>query len=496
MDEPSESDQIAATGVSGLDEVLRGGLPVHQMYFIQGDPGAGKTTLSFQFLLEGVRQGEKTMYVTLSASTRDLQRVARSHGWTLEGIDIHEQFHLITGSDTTIFRPAEIELAKTVSAILEEIDARQPDRVVIDSLAEIRLLSESALRYRRQLLALKEFFRERKITALVLDDLTVSRDSEIQGLAEGAIRLCATAPMYGATRRRLEVVKMRGVDFRGGFHDFTIERGGVTVFPRLAAVEHRTANDAGLIHSGIPEMDRLVGGGLERGTTTMIMGPAGVGKSSLSLQFATTAAAAGERITFFIFEEHRTVFLKRAASLGFDLPKLMEDGVVMVHQIDPAEMSTGEFAYAIRTSIEKDDSSMIIIDSLNGYFNAMPEEHFLTLHLHELLSYLADAGATSILIVSQHGALGHVSSPVDVSYLADAVILLRYYEVRGAFRRAISMLKKRTSEHEQSVRDYQLTSSGVRIGAVLEEFHGILSGMQSTDTPNPSLVDPRVEEAD
>lgn len=483
VDASVETDALASTGISGLDEVLRGGLPVHQMYFIQGEPGAGKTTLSFQFLLAGVREGEKTMYVTLSASRRDLQRVARSHGWKLDGIDIHEHFHLPSASETTIFRPAEIELAKTVTSILEEIDARKPDRVVIDSLAEIRLLSDSPLRYRRQLLTLKEFFREREITALVLDDLSVARDSQIQGLAEGAIRLCAASPMYGNTRRRLEVVKMRGIDFRGGFHDFTIEKGGVTVFPRLAAVEHEASKMKGVVRSGLPELDALVGGGLERGTTTMIMGPAGVGKSSLSLQFATSAAAAGERITFFIFEEHRTVFLKRAASLGFDLPSLISQGLVMVHQIDPAEMSTGEFAYAIRTSIEKDDSSMIVIDSLNGYFNAMPEEHFLTLHLHELLSYLADASVTSILIVSQHGALGQVSSPVDVSYLADAVILLRYFETRGAFRRAISMLKKRTSEHEQTVRDYRLTSAGIRIGGVLEQFQGILSGMQAIESP-------------
>ena len=479
------SDELAPTGIAGLDEVLRGGLPKHQMYFIQGDPGAGKTTLSFQFLLEGVRAGEKTLYVTLSASSRDLSRVARSHGWTLEGIEIYEQFQTATASDTTIFRPAEIELAKTVRAILDAIDTRQPDRVVIDSLAEIRLLSESALRYRKQLLTLREFFRDRRITALVLDD-RATRESEIQGLAEGVIVLCASAPMYGNTRRRLEVAKMRGVSFRGGFHDFTIEKGGLTVFPRLSAGEHKSSPHAGLILSGISEMDSLVGGGLERGTTTMIMGPAGVGKSSLALQFATAAAAAGERVAFFIFEEHRSVFLKRAASLGFALPKLIEERRMLVHQIDPAEMSAGEFANEIRKAVERDGASLIVIDSLNGYFNAMPEEHFLTLHLHELLSYLTDAAVTAIHIVSQHGALGHVSSPVDVSYLADAVILLRYYETRGAFRRAISMLKKRTSVHEQSVRDYQLTSHGVRVGNVLEEFRGILSGMQSTDTPAPS----------
>ena len=479
-------DEVAPTGIAGLDEVLRGGLPRHQMFFIQGDPGAGKTTLSFQFLLEGVRRGEKAMYVTLSASKGDLNRVARSHGWDLTGIDIYEQFESAVGTDTTLFRPAEIELAKTVRAILDAIEERQPDRVVIDSLGEIRLLSDSVLRYRKQLLALKEFFRDRNITALVLDDRSnAARDSEVQGLAEGVVALSVSVPMYGNTKRSVEVVKMRGVAFRGGFHDFTIEKGGLVVFPRLSASQHLVSREEGVIKSGIAEMDALVGGGLERGSTTMIMGPAGVGKSSLALQFATAAAAAGEHVAFFIFEEHRTIFLKRAASLGFDLQKLIDAGVMVVHQIDPAEMSTGEFAYEIRKSVEEDEASILVIDSLNGYFNAMPEEHFLTLHLHELLSYLTDAAVTALLIVSQHGALGTVHSPVDVSYLADAVILLRYYETRGGFRRAISMLKKRTSAHEQSVRDYQLTSKGVRIGPVLEEFRGILSGMQSTEPLPP-----------
>jgi circadian clock protein KaiC len=479
-------DERAPTGIEGLDEVLRGGLPRHQMYFIQGDPGSGKTTLSFQFLLEGARAGEKVMYVTLSASARDLARVARSHGWDVSGITISEQFQATRTSDTTIFRPSEIELSKTVRSILDAIDAEKPDRVVIDSLAEIRLLADTALRYRKQLLILKEFFRERQITAFVLDDRSASaRDSEVQGLAEGVIVLCVSAPMYGNSRRSLQVMKMRGVSFRGGFHDFNITKGGIVLFPRLSAGQHVVSREQGVIASGVAEIDSLVGGGLERGSTTMVMGPAGVGKSSLALQFATAAAASGERVAFFIFEEHRSVFLKRAASLGFDLPKFIAAGSIIVKQIDPAEMSAGEFAYSIRTSVEQDETTVMVIDSLNGYFNAMPEEHFLTLHLHELLSYLTDAAITTLLIVSQHGALGTVHSPVDVSYLADAVILLRYYETRGSFRRAISMLKKRTSAHEQTVRDYQLTSKGVRVGAVLEEFRGILAGMQSTEIAVP-----------
>jgi circadian clock protein KaiC len=486
------SDELAPTGVAGLDEILRGGLPPHQMYLVQGDPGAGKTTLSFQFLLEGARRGEKALYVTLSSSERDLRRVARSHGWDIAGVDVYEQFRTATSAETTVFRPAEIELAKTVQAILAAIEERQPDRVVIDSLGEIRLLADNALRYRKQLLALKEFFRDRRITALVLDDRTASsKEAEVQGLAEGVIRLAVSAPMYGNTRRSLQVVKMRGVGFRGGCHDFSIEKGGLVVFPRLSAGQHVVSREEGVIASGVAGIDSLVGGGLERGSATMIMGPAGVGKSSLAMQFSVAAAAAGERVSFFIFEEHRTVFLKRAASLGFELGPSLESGHLSVQQIDPAEMSAGEFAYAVRTAVETHGSSMVIIDSLNGYFNAMPEEHFLTLHLHELLSYLTDAAVTTIVIVSQHGALGHVSSPVDVSYLADAVILLRYYETRGAFGRAISMLKKRTSAHEQTVRDFRLTSQGVSVGSVLEEFRGILSGMQSTEAPVAKQEGPR-----
>lgn len=479
-------DEVAPTGIAGLDEILRGGLPKHQMYFIQGDPGAGKTTLSFQFLLEGIRRGEKALYVTLSASKRDLERVARSHAWDISGIDIYENFQSARTADTTIFRPAEIELAKTVQAILGAIQERQPDRVVIDSLGEIRLLADSLLRYRKQLLAMKEFFRDRSITALVLDDRSAgARESEIQGLAEGVIVLTVSSPMYGNTRRSLEVVKLRSVGFRGGCHDFTIEKGGLTVFPRLSAGQHLVSRHEGVAQSGVAEIDSLVGGGLERGSATMIMGPAGVGKSSLAMQFATSAADRGERVAFFIFEEHHTVFLKRAASLGFDLAAAIESGRLLIHQIDPAEMSAGEFAYSVRTAVETKGCSMVVIDSLNGYFNAMPEEHFLTLHLHELLSYLTDAAVTTIVIVSQHGALGQVSSPVDVSYLADSVILMRYYEIRGAFGRAISMLKKRTSAHEQTVRELRLTSDGVRVGPVLEEFRGILSGMQAAENAAP-----------
>jgi len=479
-------DEPAPTGIAGLDEILRGGLPPHQMYLIQGDPGAGKTTLAFQFLLEGVRRGEKALYVTLSASRRDLSRVAASHGWDIAAVDVYEQFRTATSAETTIFRASEVELARTVQGVLAAIDERKPDRVVVDSLAEIRLLADTALRYRKQIVALKDFFRDREVTVLVLDDRTASsREAEVQGLAEGVIRLAVSAPTYGNTRRSLEVVKMRGVAYRGGCHDFTIVKGGIVVFPRLSASQHLVSAEEGSIPSGIAEIDALVGGGLDRGSATLIMGPAGVGKSSLALQFATSAVAGGDRVAFFIFEEHRTVFLKRAASLGFDLAPAIEAGHLSVQQIDPAEMSAGEFAYAVRTAVETHGNSMVIIDSLNGYFNAMPEEHFLTLHLHELLSYLTDAAVTTIVIVSQHGALGQVSSPVDVSYLADSVILLRYYESRGAFGRAISMLKKRTSAHEQTVREFRLTSTGVRVGPVLKEFRGILSGMQAAETPPP-----------
>lgn len=480
--------ELASTGATGLDEVLRGGLPRHQMYFLQGDPGAGKTTLSFQFLLEGVRRGEKSMYVTLAASRRELERVAQSHGWDLDGVIVHEQLRDGRAGgekETTLFHPGEVELGRTVQAVLEAIAREDPERVVVDSLAEIRLLAESALRYRKQLLTLKHFFREQNVTAIVVDDRSVAAcDSDVQGLAEGVIVLEREAPVYGAPRRRLEVVKLRGVDYHGGYHDFTIDRGGLHLYPRLIAAHHQGATAAGAVSSGVAEIDELTGGGLDRGSAAIIMGPAGVGKSALATQFAVTAARAGDHVAMFLFDETRSTLLSRSASLALPVQELIEANRVFVQQIDPAEMSAGEFSYCVRRSIEKHGTNVVVIDSLNGFVNAMPEVRFLTLHLHELLTYLSHRGVMTLLVLAQHGVLGAVTSSIDVSYLADSALLLRYYETQGELRRAISVLKKRSSGHETTIRDFRLTSQGLRIGPPLREFHGILAGIPTGGPPS------------
>ncbi|HEX2060072.1 MAG TPA: ATPase domain-containing protein [Thermoanaerobaculia bacterium] len=475
--------EIVSTGVAGLDEVLLGGLPRNQMYFVQGDPGAGKTTLSLQFLLEGVRRGEKSMYVTLAASRRDLERVAHSHGWNIEGLIIEEQLRDAKANiekETTLYHPGEVELARTVQAILDAIARVAPARVVIDSLAEIRLLSESALRYRKQLLMIKQFLREQNVTAVVIDDRSLAaRDSEIQGLAEGVIVLEREAPVYGAPRRRLEVVKLRGVNYHGGYHDFAIDRGGLQVFPRLIAAEHEGRQVTGSISSGVKEIDELTGGGLDRGSGAVIMGPAGVGKSALATQFAVTAARAGDHVAMFLFDETRSTLLSRSASLGFGVQELIDSERLYVEQIDPAQMSAGEFSYVIRRSIEKYNTSVLVIDSLNGFVNAMPEVRFLTVHLHELLTYLSHKGVMTLLVLAQHGVLGAITSSIDVSYLADSAILLRYYETKGELRRAISVLKKRSSGHANTIRDFRLTSEGFRIGEPLRGFQGVLAGVSA-----------------
>lgn len=476
------NNSIASTGVPGLDEILRGGLPKKHLYFIQGDPGAGKTTLSLQFLIEGVRAGEKSMYVTLAASRSDLERVARSHGWDLSGIVVHEQIREPTAAErqATLFHASEVELGRTVQAILTAIDEEKPERLVIDSLAEVRLLSESTLRYRRQLLTLKQFLRDRGITTVVIDDRSLAaRDSEIQGLAEGVIALERETPFYGTTRRRLEVAKLRGVDYRAGYHDFTIHPGGIKVYPRLTAAQHPARHTGRAISSGVESLDALLGGGLDRGSGTIVMGPAGVGKSALATHFAVTAAKGGDRVAMFIFDENRSTLLARSASLGLDLQPDVDSGRLSIQQIDPAEMSPGEFAFSVRSTLENDGTSVVIIDSLNGYLNAMPEDRFLSLHLHELLSYLSDQGVATLLVVGQHGFVGRVTSEVDISYLADSVIVLRYYEDRAEMRRAISVLKKRTGPHERTIRELELTSKGLIVGQPLVKFRGIIGGTQS-----------------
>ncbi|HEX9985164.1 MAG TPA: ATPase domain-containing protein [Thermoanaerobaculia bacterium] len=477
-----ESDGVASTGITGLDEILGGGFPKHHVYLLQGDPGAGKTTLSLQFLLEGARKGEKGLYITLSESRKELHAVARSHGWSLDDITIFEQLvgeeMLTEDEDLTLFNASEVELGETVNNLLREVERTKPKRVVLDSLSEIRLLSQSSLRYRKQILALKDFFARRSITGLFLDDRTAERnDLQLHSVPHGVVVLERLAPLYGSPRRRLEVVKVRGVNFRGGYHDFSILTGGIRVFPRPLPATHHSDSVKEQAGSGIAEIDTLTGGGLRRGNSTLIMGPAGTGKSTLATQYAIAAADRGERAAMFIFDESLGTLVLRSEDLGMPLRKHVEEGRVSVQQIDPAELGAGEFTQRVRQAVEEDGCSVVIIDSLNGYLNAIPEERFLTLHLHDLLSFLGERGVATIVVMAQHGFIGSgMHSTVDVSYLADCVILLRYYEADAEIKKAISVLKKRSGAHEKSIRDYDMGPEGIRVGPPLKQFRGLLTG--------------------
>lgn len=478
--------QIAATGIPGLDDVLAGGLTKSRVYLIQGDPGVGKTTLGLQFLMEGARNGEAVLYLTLSETRAELQAVAESHGWDLSAVDIFEfepADRLGASEDSTLFHPAEVELGEATRRLLGYVEKTKPQRVVIDSLSEIRLLAQNALRYRRQILGLKQYFSGSDTTVLLLDDRHVdSGDTQLMTLAHGVLMLEQLSPLYGAERRRLRVSKLRGVKYRGGYHDFNISTGGLVVFPRLVASEHRTPFLPRQIPSGLPNIDALLGGGIDRGTSTLIMGPAGSGKSALSVQYAVAAANRGENAEIFIFDESRGTLFTRTAAMQMPLEVHVQSGHIGLHQIDPAEIPPGEFVHLVRESVESRKISVLIIDSLNGYLNAMPEERFLTIQMHELLTYLGQQGVATILVVAQHGVLGsNMISPVDVSYLADTVILLRYYELAGHIRKAISVVKKRSGEHERTIRPLSLSTNGIDVGEPLTEFRGVLTGTPLLD---------------
>ena len=482
-------DCLAKTGIEGLDDVLSGGFTPHRLYLLEGVPGSGKTTLALQFLLEGIRNGEQVLYVTLSETEEELRAVASSHGWSLDEMNIRE---LVPSEDSlqpddqyTVFHPSEVELGETTKKILADVEQFKPSRVVFDSLSELRLLAGNPLRYRRQILALKQFFNGRKCTVLLLDDMTgATHDLQVQSIAHGVVRMEQLYPEYGAERRRLIVVKFRGRRFRGGFHDCAIKTGGIEVYPRLVASEHRAQPLVEKLASGIGEMDALLGGGLERGTSTLIVGAAGTGKSTLAAQFVASAAGRGQRAAMFIFDENIHTLFSRTAGLGIELQKHVDDGQVKLRQVDPAELSPGELAHEIRRTVERDRISVLVIDSLNGFLNAMPEERFLIIQLHEMLAYLGQAGVATILVGAHQGLIGGpMISPVDASYLADAVILMRYFETKGEVRQAISVVKKRGGTHERSIREFRLESGGIKVGQPLKDFRGVLTGVPIFEGP-------------
>ncbi|MFY2762577.1 ATPase domain-containing protein [Arenimonas sp. MALMAid1274] len=480
---PTTPLPLVGTGVPGLDNVLGGGLTPSRLYLIEGTPGAGKTTIALQFLMEGVRKGESVLYITLSETDSELQDVSRSHGWDLTGIHMREllpnQLSLRPEDQYTMFHPSEVELGDTTLRILADVEKLNPTRVVFDSLSELRLLAGNSLRYRRQILALKQFFSGRTCTVLLLDDLSGTKhDLQVKSIAHAVLRLEQHVADYGTARRRLIVEKYRGRDYRGGFHDYKITHGGLVVFPRLVAAEHFSDRINTVIPSGIAELDELMGGGVECGTSTLFVGAPGTGKSTVAVQFALSAAKRGQHSALFIFDESINTLRTRCEGMGMDLGPYLDSGLIKVRQVDPAELSPGELIHEIRHAVTEDEARIVVIDSLNGYLNAMPDQRFLVVQLHELLTFLGQSGVATLLIGAQHGLIGaQLQAPVDASYLADSVVMLRYYEAEGEVRQAISVIKKRGGAHERSIRPFLMTRDGITVGPTLRGFRGILTGV-------------------
>lgn len=473
--------RVSSTGIEGLDDVLGGGLPRGRLYLVQGSPGAGKTTLAVRFLLEGARRGERGLYITLSETPAELAMVAESHGWSLDDVSVFEleprDRDVLGASQQTVFPTAEVELGEAMSTLLAEVERVRPARVVFDSLSEIRLLAQSALRYRRQILALKHHFAGSDITVLLLDDLTAAaEDLHLQSLAHGVIELEQTAQAYGTDRRRLRVSKLRGVRFRTGYHDFEIERGGLVVYPRLIAAEHHPGYDRECVSTGIPGLDALLGGGLDRGTSTLLMGPPGTGKSALASQITTALAARGERGAIYTFEESLETMVARAEALGAPLQSFVERGLVGATRINPAELTPGQFVHHVRGAV-RDGARIVVIDSVNGYLNAMPQATHLLSQLHELFAFLGQAGVITLITIAQSGLMGAMTAPIDASYLADSVVSIRFFEAEGRIRKAISVVKRRTGEHENMIRELGVGPGGLEVGASLAQFRGVLTGV-------------------
>ena len=491
---PAPGADDAATGIAGLDDILGGGLKRDRVFLFEGSPGTGKTTAALSFLLAGAAAGERVLYVTLSETEAELRDTATAHGWSLDGVDIFElappENLLDEHQQQSLLYSSDLELGETTRLILEAVERVKPSRVVIDSLSEIRLLAQGSLRYRRQVLALKHYFARHGATVVLLDDLTADAfDKTVHSVAHGVLQLQELAPEYGAERRRIRVLKYRGRKFRGGYHDFTIKTGGLEVYPRLVSLEHRTSFDRKPLLSNIEGLDELLGGGLERGSSCLILGPAGTGKSLLALNFAMAAVARGECAALFVFDEELGLLFERAKGLGIDLQAMVDTGRLAIEQVDAAELTPGELSARVRACVEEKGARTVVIDSLNGYQAAMPEEQALILHMHELLQYLNRQGVMTFLTVAQHGLVGDMKSPVDVTYLADTVMLLRYFEARGRVRRAISVVKKRTGHHEDTIREFTIGAQGIKLGEPLVAFQGVLRGVPTLVGDEAGLLD-------
>jgi circadian clock protein KaiC len=478
---PPRAQERASTGIPGLDDVLGGGLPCNHLYLVEGTPGAGKTTLGLQFLRQGAKLGEKGLYVTLSETADELRTVASSHGWDLEGIELFELVNeegLGPDLEQSILHPSEVELGETVRGVISVVDRLQPRRLVFDSLSEMRLLAQNPLRYRRQVLALKSFFARHNCTVLLLDDRsTRQNDLQLHSIAHGVISLDQAVDNYGPERRRMRVVKMRGIPFRGGDHDFTLNTGGLAVFPRLVASEHRMDTAAVNVSTGIPKLDALMGGGMACGSNTLFVGPSGVGKTTTAIACSLAALRRGERVVYYLFDEGLPTLVLRARALGLGLEEYMASGQLQVVPLDPAEVSPGEFAHMVRAAVEDDNAQLVALDSLNAYLKAMSGSKHLMLQMHELLSYLNHRNVVTILVLGQHGLFGEKGDEVDMSYLSDSILLFRFFEARGQLLKAVSMVKSRTNRHEQTIREFRMGPSGLEVGDALAEFEGVLSGV-------------------
>jgi circadian clock protein KaiC len=480
---PKKNIARQTTGIAGLDEILNGGLPSDRLYVVEGDPGSGKTTLALQFLREGARLGQRVLYVTLSETLDELTDVALSHNWTLDGIDLIElsslSEQLEEEANYTVYHPSDVELGETVKRIRAEVERLNPERVALDSVSELKILSQTSVRYRREILGLKQFFVGRKCTVLVLDDRTAPHgEQQLQSIAHGVIRLEREGREYGTTRRQVHVVKMRGVRFREGQHDFVVRTGGLELYPRLSFADGPPIGHGGTAESGSSQLDNLLGGGLDRGSSNLVLGPAGCGKTTMCSHYLLAALKRGENVACYQFEESRETFLHRSAGFGMDFEPYIASGHLELVQVDIGELSPGEFSSQVRRAVEQNKSTFVVIDSLNGYLNGMPSERFLLIHMHELLSYLGQKGVVTLLTIAQHGMLGTaMQSPVDVSFLADTVILLRFFEAAGSVRQAISVVKKRRGAHERTLREMKIGPTGMQIGEVLQDFQGVLTGV-------------------
>ncbi|MEP9360012.1 ATPase domain-containing protein [Sphingomonas sp. KR3-1] len=496
MASSNELPELASTGIAGLDTILKGGLTPHRMYLVEGTPGTGKTTLGLAFLLAGAERGEPGLYITLAETETELRGVANTHGWSLDPITLFEMVPADGFSDEqeqTLLHPSEVELGETIRNIMAKVGELRPSRVVLDSLSELRLLAQSPIRYRRQILALKHFFSTQQCSVLFLDDKSGSEsDLQLHSIAHGVISLEQTLSGFGAQRRRLHIVKMRGASYRGGYHDFEIERGGLSVFPRLVASEHSVLEQRPTVSTGSTELDLLLGGGLVPGTSTLLTGPAGVGKTTASVQCMVTALERGDKAAYFLFDERLPTLLTRSANLGMDLQPYIDSGHLELRAVDPAEMSPGEFAGAIRGAVEELDARVIVIDSLNAYLQSMPSEQFLVLQMHELLTYLGQKGIVTVLILGLHGVMGDIRSDVDLSYLSDTVVQLRYFEAEGQVRQAISVIKTRTAQHERTIREFQIGASGLQVGEPLRQFQGVLTGVPTFSGEGKALMASRM----